>query len=303
MFPTSSARTQFIAITLVCCLLPGVGRSEENPGRQKTLVYKRVGDRDLHVDVFWPDVNAEETPGGADRPAIAFFHGGGWVFGDRSIYHGACRRYAAKGFVTLTFEYRLSRNEDGSYPHSEITPVESVKDARSAVRWIRREADALGIDRDRISAWGRSAGGQLVWATALCDGIDEEGDDLAVSPVPNALLTFSACYNTVQTWCDRMLGKQRTRIWDISPYHRLKKGLPPAIGFHGRKDTTEPWRVADWFREKATKLGNPFELVTLQEQGHHLAEGSDPPGELFNAVILKRADAFLRETGMMPAKK
>ena len=292
--------TQIILTTFVCCLLPGVGRSEENPRRQKTMIYKKVGNRDLKVDVFWPAGKAKKR---ADRPAIAFFHGGGWVFGDRAVYHGACRRYAAMGFVTFSFEYRLSRNEDGSYPHARITPVESVKDARSAVRWLRRQAAALGIDPDRISVWGRSAGGQLAWATALCDDIDEEGDDPAVSPVPNALLTFSACYNTVQTWVDRMLGEQRARIWDISPYHRLKKGLPPAIGFHGRKDTTEPWRVANWFREKATVLGNRFELVTLEERGHHLAGGGEPPGELSNAAILKRVDAFLRETGMMPEKK
>ena len=92
-------------------------------------------------------------------------------------------------------------------------------------------------------------------------------------------------------------------IWDISPYHRLKKGLPPAIGFHGRKDTTEPWRVANWFCEKTKVLGNPFELVTLEERGHHLAGGGEPPGELSNAAVLMRVDAFLRKTGMMPEKK
>lgn len=285
-----------IVLAIVFCHLPELAIGEENPARPKTMVYKRIGDRELKVDVFWPAGRAEETA----RPAIAFFHGGGWVFGDRSVYHGACRRYADKGFVTLAFEYRLSRNADGSYPHPKITPVESVMDARSAIRWMRAEAKTLGMDPDRISAWGRSAGGQLVWACALCEGLDEKGDDLRVSPVPNAVLSFSACYNTVQTWCDRMLGEKRQRIWDISPYHRLKQGLPPAIGFHGRKDTTEPWRVANWFREKATRLGNPFELVTLEERGHHLAGGGDPPGELSNPVILKRADRFLRETGMTP---
>jgi len=42
-----------------------------------------------------------------------------------------------KGFVTFSFQYRLSGNEDGSYPHPDITPVESTKDARSAIRWSR----------------------------------------------------------------------------------------------------------------------------------------------------------------------
>jgi len=42
-----------------------------------------------------------------------------------------------KGFVTFSFQYRLSGNEDGSYSHPDITPVESTKDARSAIRWSR----------------------------------------------------------------------------------------------------------------------------------------------------------------------
>ena len=94
--------------------------------------------------------------------------------------------------------------------------------------------------------------------------------------------------------------QNRCSSHSFSPYHRLKKGLPPAIGFHGREDTTEPVWVANWFREKTTALGNPFELVTLAEQSHHLAEGDELPGELRNAAILERVDVFLREAGMMP---
>ncbi len=288
--PTLRSLTGFVVFVISMAI---VGRVSG----QETMIYKQIGERDLRVDVFKPP---NETPPPTNRPAIAFFHGGGWVFGERSIYHDACRRYAAMGFVTLTFEYRLSRNADGTYPNPDITPIESVMDARSAIRWIRGNAGELGIDPKRIAAWGRSAGGQLIWATALRDGIDEESDDLAVSPVPNAMLGFSACYNTVQTWMERMLGEKRKRIWDISPYHCLKKDHPPAIGFHGRQDTTEPWRVANWFREKSVELESSFELVTLEDEGHHLAGGGDPPGEVQNAEILKRADAFLRETGMMP---
>ena len=278
-------------LTIMLCLAYGVAHASSF----QTATYKKVGDRELKVDVFHP---AEPATSASPRPAIAFFHGGGWVFGNRSIYHAACRRYAAMGFVCLTFEYRLSRNPDGTYPHPAITPIESVKDARSAIRWTRAHADRFGIAPERIAAWGRSAGGQLVWATALCDGLDEQSDNLAISPTPNALLTFSACYNTVQTWVERMLGSNRNRIWEISPYHRLKPNHPPAIGFHGRQDTTEPWRVANWFREKTQDLGSPFELVTMENEGHHLAGGGDPPGEVQNAEILDRADIFLRATVM-----
>jgi len=309
MSPRIPVQLPVLALLLACCLLYSTTSAQRPEARLETMTYKRVGGRELQVDVFWPPAMSNDVSESSDsalphfrRPAIAFFHGGGWVGGDRSVYHEACRRYADRGFVTCTFQYRLSRNEDGTYPHPEITPVESVQDARSALRWMRRRADTLGIDPQRIAAWGRSAGGQLVLATAICDGIDDPRDNRTISPVPNALLTFSACYNTVQTWCDRMLGEKRDRIWDISPHHGLTANLPPSIGFHGLKDTTEPVRVARWFQAKARTLGCPFELVILKDQGHHLAGGGDLPGEIENDVIMKRVDAFLRQTGLMPVE-
>src|SRR5687768_17569591 len=157
-------------------LLPFALRAEDAPVTMSTHVYKRVDGRELQVDVFQP---ARGTSAVA-RPAIAFFHGGGWVFGDRKEFHEACRRYAARGFVTATFQYRLSVNADGTYPHSKVTLVECVKDARSAIRWLRAHAREFAIASDRIVASGQSAGGQLAWATALLDQLNETTDDSAV---------------------------------------------------------------------------------------------------------------------------
>ena len=97
----------------------------------KKIVYKKVGERELSVDMFYTASSHQKK----DNSAIAFFHGGGWVFGDPAEYYEACRRFARKGFVTFSFQYRLSINSDGTYPNPEITPVESTKDARSAIRW------------------------------------------------------------------------------------------------------------------------------------------------------------------------
>lgn len=39
--------------------------------------------------------------------------------------------------------------------------VELKADARAAMRWVRSEADKLGVDPNRIAAYGWSAGGHL----------------------------------------------------------------------------------------------------------------------------------------------
>ncbi|AOS43531.1 Lipase 2 [Lacunisphaera limnophila] len=265
----------------------------------ETRPYKHVAGRDLSVDIFRPG----PAHPAAGRPAIAFFHGGGWVFGQPAEFHAACRRYARLGFVTFAFSYRLSIKPDGTYPHPDITLVESVKDARSAVRWLRTNAADLGIDPARIVVAGQSAGGELAWATALCDAVNEATDDPAVSPRPDALLLYSSNYNTMEVWADLIMDRRRAEIWSVSPYHNLKAGLPPALAFHGTKDSQVPYFSVQLFATRTRELGNAFELVTFEGRDHYLGEGHAEYARYFDDAILERTDAFLRQLGFMPGPR
>ena len=122
------------------------------PQPDETIVFKEVDGIQLRAYVFKP--TEQET---GNLSGIAFFHGGGWAYGSADEFFAACRRFADRGMVAISFEYRLSRNEDGSVPNPYITPIESVKDARSAIRWMRTHASELGVDPDRIVVSGQSA--------------------------------------------------------------------------------------------------------------------------------------------------
>jgi acetyl esterase/lipase len=257
-------------------------------------VYKTIDGTALKAYIF---KSSEEQTGA--MPAIAFFHGGGWVFGSPEEFFGACERYARKGFVTVSFQYRLSMQADGTYPHPEITPVESVLDARSALRWLRENAASLGIDPGKIIAGGQSAGGQLAMATVLMDDYNEDSDNLDVSPVPDALLLFSSSVNTMEAWIDWILGDKHDQIWAISPYHNLKKGMPPAIGFHGEDDCMVPIYAVRLFQDKMNELGNRYELITFPGEGHYLGEGNEKYSRLFDEEILELTDRFLVGLGYM----
>jgi len=265
----------------------------------KELVYKNVNGQDLLVDLFYP----EESQGNQQSPAIAFFHGGGWAYGSPDEFHGACERFAKKGFVTFSFQYRLSINNDGTYPNPDISPVESVKDARSAIRWLRENADELNIDPDKIIVSGQSAGGQLALSTALMDNINEHSDNLKINPEPNALLLYSSCVNTMEAWIDNLLGDRRGKIWDISPYHNLKGNMPPTIAFHGNADCMVMFYTMLFFRDKMKELGNPFELIILEGRDHYLGEndkfGTEKYSRYFDEEILERTDLFLTQNGFM----
>jgi acetyl esterase len=100
------------------------------------------------------------TPAGTGlRPALVFFHGGGWVIGDLDTHDGICRSLAnAAGCVVASVDYRLA--PEHRYPTA-------AEDAFAATRWVAAEGPRLGIDGRRLAVGGDSAGGNLAAAVTL----------------------------------------------------------------------------------------------------------------------------------------
>ena len=267
-----------------------------------TRVYKQVDTLELTVHIFYDPANVNKEL----KPAIAFFHGGGWAYGNPSEFFGACRRYASLGFVTFSFQYRLSIDKNGNVPHPQITPIECVKDARSAMRWVRAHAREFNIDPKKIVAGGQSVGGHLVLSTAMIEEHNELTDDLNVSPVPNAVLLYSGTVNTMEAWCDMLMGKKREQIWSISPAHNVRKGLPPVAAFHGTDDDIVPLWTVLFFQNDMKKVGNHFELNRYPGRKHYLGDVDEQfvkqYSRLFDEQVLLDTDKFLKQFGFMESK-
>ena len=253
-------------------------------------VYKTIDTLNLKIDIFYnSQLIAKEN-----KTAIVFFHGGGWAYGTPSEFYSTCERYARMGIVTFSVDYRLSV-KNGMVPHHTISPIESLMDARSAMRWVRKNAARFHIDPNKIVASGQSAGGHLALSTAMIDDYNEKSDDLGISCQPNAIVLFSACVNTVEAWCDRLLADRRDKIWSISPEHHIKAGLPPMIEFHGADDDQVPKWTVQFFESEMKKEGNYFELHIYDGRKHYLGEGNPKYSRYFDDEILKIADDFLRK--------
>src|SRR5690606_27476320 len=121
------------------------------------------------------------------------------------------------------------------------TPFESVKDGRSAIRYLRKHADQLGVDVNRLAASGGSAGGHVAAAADLTK-IDEASDDLSIDPRPNALVLFNPVFNNGpgNYGYERFKGRYK----DISPFHNIKEGAAPTIVFLGTEDSLIPVETA-----------------------------------------------------------
>jgi acetyl esterase len=93
------------------------------------------------------------------QPALLYYHGGGWVIGDRDTHDVVCRHLAnAAGCTVLSVDYRLA--PEHKFPAA-------VDDAYAAAAWAAREAESLGIDGTRLAVGGDSAGGNLAAVVAL----------------------------------------------------------------------------------------------------------------------------------------
>ena len=252
-------------------------------------VYKIIDSLKLTIDVFHTNESYEHD----DNTAIVFFHGGGWAFGTPGEFFTTCERYAEMGIVTFSVEYRLSI-DNGVTPSKTISPIEAVMDARSAMRWVRENAAKFHLDKNKIVVAGQSAGGQLALSTAMIDEYNEKTDNPAVSSSPNAILLFSSCVNTVEGWCDYLLAERRSKIWSISPFHHIRKGLPPMIEFHGTDDEQVPKWTLQFFENAMKKDGNEFELHMFEGRKHYLGGENPKYSRYYDEDILNITDDFLR---------
>jgi acetyl esterase len=106
----------------------------------------------IGIRVYSPENNGP-------RPALIYFHGGGWVVCDLETHDVVCRAIARRsGAVVVNVDYRLA--PEHKFPAA-------VEDAYAATLWTAANAGRLGIDKRRIAVGGDSAGGNLAAVMSL----------------------------------------------------------------------------------------------------------------------------------------
>jgi acetyl esterase/lipase len=206
-------------------LLPGMVTVENN------VVFGTTGSRDLKCDIYRPPLE------GSRRPGVLIIHGGAWRSGDRSQlrYYGI--QLARYGFVGVACEYRLS---------GEAPWPAQIYDVKAALRWMRVNANQLGIDEGKICVTGNSAGAHL----ALMMGCDTEvfegkGGNMNVG---SKCAAISAIYPPTKLHFNKndaentLLGKAGNDevAAKASPINYANSNFPPTILIHGNADQTVP---------------------------------------------------------------
>ena len=175
------------------------------------------------------------TPAEGKRPALIYFHGGGFVLGNLDMADRPCRELAnLSGCVVVSVDYRLA--PEHRFPAA-------VDDAYAATRYVAAHPDQFGVDADAIAVGGESAGANLAAVTAL-RARDERAPRLAFQLLVYPQVDFEDESPSMRDFADghfltrasidyfagHYLAKPADRRHPYaSPLHADLRGLPPAF--------------------------------------------------------------------------
>ncbi len=294
-----TTRRVLLTLLLMTCWATAPASAQDKPGQPthakapeggEKQIYKQVGEAKLPLYIYKPDGHDAD----AKAPAVVFFFfGGGWKTGSPDQFEQHCKHLADRGMVAITVEYRVSSRYD-------IKVEDCIEDAKSAMRWVRGNANKLGIDPDRIASSGGSAGGHLAACTMLVDEFNANSDDPTISAKPNAMVLFNSFLglDPDKDYSDRT-AITRGPFEKVVPMTYDDQKQPPCIMFFGSADGLI--KPAELFRNKSVQAGNTCSIVTYEGQGHGFFNLNRENGKYFK-LTLAEMDKFLVGLGWLKEK-
>lgn len=222
--------------------------------------------RKERADLYLP----ASTPAGGLRPAVVIIHGGGWSGGKRDAGRelNIGTNLALHGYVGMSIDYVLASKTQAAWP-------QNLYDCKTAVRWLRKNAERLQIDPNRIGVIGGSAGGHLagmVTLTTPADGLDPKEPYGEYSCRVSCGVDLYGIADLPKYHDASMLGKTFAEAPGLyrlaSPVNYVRSNSPPMLIIHGTADTTVNVMQSELFADVLKKAGAPYELIIIPGAQH-----------------------------------
>lgn len=252
------------------CVLPPTVRLQHD------IIFAHPGGHDLLLDLFLPKQRRGPVPG------MVFLHGGGWRGGSRQQFWRQAIHMATLGIVGICSSYRFV---------PEFVFPAQLEDAQASVRWLRAQADALGVDAQRIGAAGGSAGGHLAALLGTCEAVVG-----GLSSRVQAVIAFNGVFDLTSlhtaggsSAVEGLLGPSRRLAAEASPVVVADASAAPTLLLHGTADTTVPFGQAEAYQRRLRELGIRVELDAADGAAHGYF--NRPP---YYQATLRRMEQFVR---------
>jgi acetyl esterase len=252
-------------------------------------------------EALWLDIYHARKPPGVLSPVLLAVHGGGFFEGDRRFGAANLRWYADRGWTVISIDYRLARADRPTWNLA-------TEDVECALAWTAAHAGALGIDLDRLTLTGGSAGGSLAMAAGFAVNA-KQADATCHGHIPHVAAVvvkvplidaFGSWYKAGElqplqrSYLTRYLGgspeqyPERYAAVDLRPQQWPSN--PPTLIIGGADDPIVPPEAAVEFTRRATAAGLDIRHILFPYSGHDFNLGFDG---ITNQAMLQIIEQFL----------
>ena len=256
------------------------------------LIYGKVGDRELLLDVYLPTATASP-------PLLVWVHGGAWRGGTKDRV--MVLDFVNDGYAIASLDFRLSG--EGMFPAQ-------AHDIKAAIRFLRAKAESYGYDAENIALLGASSGGHLVSLVGVTNGNKELegeiGDFVSESSDVQAIVSYYGASNLTtilsqstphglnvrKPALDLFIGGQPEDKVELakqaSPVFHIDRSDPPLLLLHGDQDPQMPINQSHELHHAYKQLGLDVAFEVVHGAAHGGPEFVD---DQRNSVVL----AFLNK--------
>lgn len=229
------------------------------------------------LDVYIPQKRRAEK-----LPVVVYIHGGAWQAGSKSGVAARLIPLIRKGeYAGVSIAYRFTN--EAQWPAQ-------IHDCKTAIRWIRANADKYGFDANNIGVWGSSAGAHLALMLGATGNTSELDGQLGaytntsskVQAVVNfygptdlyAILGQPGTYDhtsanaPVAKLIGGVLAENKDKAAAASPVTYINAQDAPVLTVHGDKDQIVPYNQALRLNEALHKAQVPSYFVTIKNADH-----------------------------------
>ena len=218
----------------------------DHPNAVFDIVYTiKAPHPDQKMHLLYPE--GFDPAGDAPLPLLIFVHGGGFEGGNseghKVLYTAEASLHALRfGYAVALVDYRLR-------PRFEI--IDCIHDVKAAIRYLRANADQLGLDEKRFALTGESAGGYLVNICGVTgdrpEFEDYEMGNPGVSTRVSTVISWYSLYDVNEDMIRRFFYTDADKRFPpevisavaafYSPATYLDKNTPSFLLQHGTKDS------------------------------------------------------------------
>ena len=127
-------------------VMSDLGDSVVTVNKTADVVYKTVAGQKLTTDLLIPSTASAKNP----APLVVFISGGGFTGVNDPGTIDQRMAFAKAGFVVAAVQHRVV---------PKATMPGPLQDIKSAIRFLKANADSYGIDKNKVAVAGNSAGG------------------------------------------------------------------------------------------------------------------------------------------------